>query len=98
MSRMTKRERRRVGRAIRKARREARAAVVVVHAIRWDEVYRVMLAGADVVASAFRAFTDVVVQVVTEAGQLLAWNAAEARRARRDWMLTHRALERGPRA
>lgn len=96
MSGGTRRERRYKGRAIRKARREAAAAV---ESIDWAAVGQ---AWADVVAAALDAVTDIAVQVqrvfadvAVAVFDALAWHAAEQRRARRDWMLTHRALESG---
>ncbi|ONI62654.1 hypothetical protein CSIV_14360 [Microbacterium sp. CSI-V] len=91
--RETRRERRYKGRAIRKAQREARAAVAAVGAIKWGEIGAVFRAAAEVMVSALSGVAEVIVQVFAGVGRVIVWNAAEARRARRDWMLTHRALE-----
>lgn len=92
--RETRRERRYKGRAIRKARREAVAAV---ESIDWAAIGQ---AWADVVTAALDAVADIAVRAqrvaadaVAAVFDALAWHAAEQRRARRDWMLTHRAIE-----
>ncbi|MBQ9917853.1 MAG: hypothetical protein IJO71_11730 [Microbacterium sp.] len=93
--RKTRRERRYKGRAVRKAQREARAAAVALDAVKWGEIVAVFHAAAEVMTSAFLGLVDTAVQVARGVAQVFAWNVAEARRARRDWMLTHRALESG---
>ena len=91
-------ERRRRGRAIRKARREqATAALTNLDAfqtIDWTAVGRFFEAIADTLVTAFAAALDAAAIAARTFLDAFPIALAEERRRRRDWMLTYRALER----
>ncbi len=99
--RESRRERRYKGRAIRKARREA---VAVVDAIDWaelgsavDALFAFIGDAAEVIARAVADAAQAVVDRFGQVASLYCRAVEEQRRAHRDWMLTHRALESGRR-
>ncbi|MGZ0067840.1 hypothetical protein [Microbacterium arborescens] len=87
---LTKAERRRVGRAVRKIRREQFEAA---QAIDWRQVTAALDAAAAVLVDVFERVAAAVASIDWP-GLARAW-AAEDERRRRDWMLTHRALTTG---
>ncbi|WP_367147199.1 hypothetical protein AB0870_08255 [Microbacterium proteolyticum] len=90
-------ERRRRGRAIRKARREqATAALTSLHAfhtIDWPAVGRFFEAIADTLVTVIDAALDAAAIAARTFLVVFPIALAEERRRRRDWMLTYRALE-----
>lgn len=90
-------ERRRRGRAIRKARREQAAAALAsldgFHAIDWTAVGRVFDALADTLVTVIGAALDAAEIAARTFLDVFPIALAEERRRRRDWMLTYRALE-----
>lgn len=92
----TKKDRRRKGREIRKARREASAAS---DSIDWRAIGQAFEALAELLIGAFEAmgraaaaFGPILSAAVERAARMHAMYRAETERAQRDWMLTYRAL------
>ncbi|MCT2085061.1 hypothetical protein M3D75_02930 [Microbacterium enclense] len=90
-------ERRRRGRAIRKARREQATAALTnldtFHAIDWTAVGRFFEALADTLVTVIDAALDAATIAARIFLDVFPIALAEERRRRRDWMLTYRALE-----
>lgn len=90
-------ERRRRGRAIRKARREQATAALAsldgFHTIDWTAIGRFIEAIADTLVTVVNAALDAAAIAARTFLDVFPIALAEERRRRRDWMLTYRALE-----
>lgn len=90
-------ERRRRGRAIRKARREQATAALTrldtIQTIDWTTVGRFFEAIADTLVAVINAALDAAAIAARTFLDVFPIALAEERRRRRDWMLTYRALD-----
>ncbi|MFF8187711.1 hypothetical protein ACF044_10685 [Microbacterium sp. NPDC016588] len=90
-------ERRRRGRAIRKARREqateALTSLDAFHTIDWTTIGRFFEVIADTLVTVIDAALDAAATAARTFLDVFPIALAEERRRRRDWMLTYRALE-----
>lgn len=90
---LTKAERRRVGRAIRKARREQNTQLTTID---WRAVREAMRASADMIVGAFAALGQALASIDWAAiGRALREERQRREAEHRDWMLTHRSLTTG---